>query len=293
MKILLAIDSLASSDLIVNEVAARAWPKGAAVCVLKVVEAVAPCPGVPDAESPANAETQALVESTAEQFVSRGIEADWKIIEGNPQTSIVEYARHWGADFIFVGSHRDHRLTPFSLGSVARAVVQNASCSVEIVRHATNDQRGVAKRGTKILLATDGSDFSLAATRSVAARPWPEGSRVKVVSVVDPTEMVIGPMYGIADAREIKIELMQAALSAAVQILSNAGWKAAGAVLEGDPKVQIIEEAKAWGANLIVVGSHGRSGIKRLWLGNTSEAIVMHAHCSVEIIRKRIHFGGD
>ena len=47
----------------------------------------------------------------------------------------------------------------------------------------------------------------------------------------------------------------------------------------------ILDEAERWGADLIVVGSHGRRGLKRLWLGSVSQAVVSQAKCSVEIVR--------
>jgi len=54
----------------------------------------------------------------------------------------------------------------------------------------------------------------------------------------------------------------------------------------GDARQVILEEAKDWGADLIVLGSHGYHGIDRLMLGSVSESVAMHAHCSVEVIRK-------
>jgi len=63
--------------------------------------------------------------------------------------------------------------------------------------------------------------------------------------------------------------------------------KAEGAVLKGSQRDRIVEESKAWGADLIVVGSHGRRGLTRYLLGSVSEAVAMHAHCSVEVIRDR------
>ena len=56
---------------------------------------------------------------------------------------------------------------------------------------------------------------------------------------------------------------------------------------EDGAKNAILAEAAEWGADLIVLGSHGRRGFDRFQLGSVSEAIAMHAQCSVEIIRKR------
>ena len=54
---------------------------------------------------------------------------------------------------------------------------------------------------------------------------------------------------------------------------------------EGHPKDTILDEAERWGADLIVVGSHGYGAIKRLFLGSVSLAVATNAACSVEIVR--------
>jgi nucleotide-binding universal stress UspA family protein len=61
--------------------------------------------------------------------------------------------------------------------------------------------------------------------------------------------------------------------------------KATGAVLSGNTKQAILQEAQECAADLIVVGSHGRRGLKRFFLGSVSEAVAMNAHCSVVVVR--------
>jgi nucleotide-binding universal stress UspA family protein len=59
------------------------------------------------------------------------------------------------------------------------------------------------------------------------------------------------------------------------------------AVRDGDPRSVIIDEATEWDSDLIVVGSHGYSGIKRLLLGSVAQSVVSHAPCSVEVVRQK------
>jgi hypothetical protein len=73
------------------------------------------------------------------------------------------------------------------IGSVAKFVVQDAHCSVEIVRPSGRPD------GMKILSATDGSDYSIAAARSIAERPWPQASEFEIVSVVDLIVPAVNP----------------------------------------------------------------------------------------------------
>lgn len=56
-------------------------------------------------------------------------------------------------------------------------------------------------------------------------------------------------------------------------------------LIEGDPKSQILDVAKEWKADMIVVGSHGRTGLNRFLMGSVSQGVVNHAHCSVEVVR--------
>jgi nucleotide-binding universal stress UspA family protein len=78
------------------------------------------------------------------------------------------------------------------------------------------------------------------------------------------------------------------AVMASEKIITDAGLTVSGTVAVpcATPKELILEEAHKWGADLIVVGSHGRRGINRFLLGSVSEAVASHAHCSVEIIRR-------
>jgi nucleotide-binding universal stress UspA family protein len=56
--------------------------------------------------------------------------------------------------------------------------------------------------------------------------------------------------------------------------------------LKGDPKAAILDEAEHWGADLIIVGTHGYNALERLWLGSVSRAVTSHAKCSVEVARR-------
>lgn len=143
-----------------------------------------------------------------------------------------------------------------------------------------------------ILVAIDDSSFSDAAVDSVTERTWPEGSRFKLLSVVEPFH----PEYAgwhtnyMPVAVEAQKELVEAAKSLVnerVKKLTEVfGRQSVTAeVREGYVTDTILEAAKDWPADLIVVGSHGRTGITRLLLGSVSEAVVSQAPCSVEIVK--------
>lgn len=299
MKVLLAIDSSALSEAVVSEVERRPWPAGSVICVLTVIDLLALTSAVGYLEpfiKSENEAAKALVGSVAERLSGVGLQTTAIAVEGYPGSTVVEEAEKWDADFIFVGSHGHSGVVRFLLGSIAKAVVQNAPCSVEVVRHPRHDKdhpdhdkAAEPPSGIRILLATDGSDYSAAAARSIAARPWPKGSEVRIVSVVEQIMPAADPWYAAgAVAERVRADNTknsEEAVSAAEEIIASAGIKTETAVLDGSPKRRIVEESKAWGAHLIVVGSHGRRGLTRYLLGSVSEAVAMHAHCSVEVIR--------
>ena len=84
------------------------------------------------------------------------------------------------------------------------------------------------------------------------------------------------------------IKRAQEAVMAAEKIIIEGGLTVSGTVAAPPtaPKELILKEANDWGANLIVVGSHGQSGFTRLLLGSVSEAVATLALCSVEVIRR-------
>lgn len=136
----------------------------------------------------------------------------------------------------------------------------------------------------KILLAVDGSCFGLTAADGVASRPWPPRTIVRIVHVVesagDPTEVDPARMQPPFPPPPYAIEK-------ALGRLEGHQMKVEARVLHGRPKSAILDEARDWGADLIVVGSHGMSGIERFLLGSVSLAVAAHAHCSVEIVRHK------
>src|SRR6187455_2307313 len=114
----------------------------------------------------------------------------------------------------------------------------------------------------KILIATDGSPCSEQAVRSVASRPWPAGTRVRVVSVIEPpmvytTEGWALPPTYYEDLEQALFERAEASLEHALKTLAPCGLEIETGVLRGAPKHAILDEAEDWRPDLLVVGSHG------------------------------------
>ena len=154
----------------------------------------------------------------------------------------------------------------------------------------------------KILLAVDGSPCSETAVAEVARRPWPEDSQIRVVSVVEPPgALTAEPYMGVAgyfeEVERLKRQQAEEVLARVSGVLNaGAGTARMGVATEalnGSPKRTIVEEAERWGADLIVVGSHGYHTWERMLLGSVSQSVAAHALCSVEIVRCRKAVTGD
>jgi len=150
----------------------------------------------------------------------------------------------------------------------------------------------------KILLAVDGSTFSDAAVEQIASRPWPDGAEVDVLSVSELPGYPMGeaaalPSSYYEEMEKIAQERARKAVNKAVEALrsNKSNLRVTNSVVAGHPVQEIVDRAEQWGADLIVVGSHGYRGFKRLLLGSVSQAVASHAKCSVEIVRSKLTAG--
>ena len=291
MKILLAIDSSTASQHVLDRAATRLWPSGTTFCVMAVVD-VGRLERPPILVEETIHEAQSLVKSATAKLTESGHKVFSEVHLGFPKKAIPEYAKEWGADLVMVGSHGQSAVTRFLLGSVAQAVLRTSPCSVEIVRPSLHPSHGI-----KVLLATDGSECSAKAVHFVAKSPWPAGTQIKLLSVV---QLLIPEIPSAASPlcspypsslldqvwKEARTRA-EVAVADARKTLSEAGLNTCGcnATPVGEPRAFILDEAKAWGADLIVLGSHGRHGLDRMLMGSVSESVALYAHCSVEVVR--------
>ncbi len=146
----------------------------------------------------------------------------------------------------------------------------------------------------RILLAIDGSEFSDAAVEQVASRPWPEASQTDILAVYEPpalptTDAWVLPQNYYDEMEKASQEQAGECVKRAVERLraGPTGLQINTEIARGYPADVILDRAKRWGTDLIVVGSHGYSGLKRFLLGSVSLNVASHAHCSVEIVRMR------
>lgn len=310
MKIVIAYDGSQCADAALDDLQKAGLPADAEAVIVSVAEVWLPPPpssyeiveAANEAQSPANlqkaylkgsravCEARASAERAKERLQHNfpkwqiGIEASY----GSPAWEVIMKVDQWQPDLVVVGSHGRSALGRFVLGSVSQKVLTEARCSVRVARGRVEVEDSPAR----IIVGVDGSPGSEAAVQAVAARQWPAGSEARVIIVEDP---LVPTMMGhlippvaqwIEESNRGEVEWMQKMADRTTQQLRAAGLSVSSAVLNGDPKRVLVEEAETWSADAIFVGSTGFSNrFERFMLGSVSAAVAARAHCSVEVVR--------
>jgi nucleotide-binding universal stress UspA family protein len=143
----------------------------------------------------------------------------------------------------------------------------------------------------KILLALDDSKCSAGATDALIAQIKTKDTEVHLLHVVEPFPASLARRMGSQEspdfvaARLEQREFAKELLAQAAEKVRSAGFRVTTLIEEGDARDVILNQAERWHADLIIVGSHGRTGLDRFLIGSVSEAVARHARCSVEIVR--------
>lgn len=201
---------------------------------------------------------------------------------GDAAESIVHTAEESRADLVILGQRGMTATQTFLLGGVSQKVATYAPCSVLVVK----EPPAVLDR---VLVAIDGSDESRKVVQFLARTPFKSPVRVTAVMVWPGHQRgLLGPARGLRDLRSTA----KAARAKGEELLrSITAPLAAGPYtvetewLQGDPAFALIEAAARHQAQMIVLGARGMKAIKRFLLGSVSQKVLVHATCSVLIVR--------
>ena len=221
----------------------------------------------------------------------RGLFPEWTVreesIADSPAWGIVRRAEDMGADLIVVGSHGRGGLARLALGSVSQKVAAEARCSVRIARERTSPDR----LPVRLVIGFDGSEDARAAVHAVAARSWPPGSAALLITAADDKISTVfaspsHPLLQWARPDDSSEESwMRRMLESAAEPLRAGALDVEIAVVQGDPRRVLVEEAARLDADAIVVGARGLTVVERFLLGSVSQSVAARAACSVEIAR--------
>jgi nucleotide-binding universal stress UspA family protein len=292
MRVLIASDFSSHAEDALALVAGLEMPAGSAVRIVHVVEpfpainAFAPVSVMTLAEE-GEREVMAELDRKAARFRDRALVVQTALVVGRPADLIVEEAQRFHADLVVVGSRGRRSVAATLLGSVSAEVVDRAPCPVLVAR---------GRALTRLILADDGSEVAAAGAELVTNLPALRALPVQVVSVVDaPFPFTVGnsdagpSMYAAIQAYYDALPSLREATSRIAgdrsAQLKAASIKATSEMREGDAADELIAAAAASRADGIIIGSHGRTGVSRLFLGSVARTVLFNAPCSVLIVR--------
>ena len=209
---------------------------------------------------------------------------------GDAAKEIVELAEELGVGLVILGGQGHGRIRRALMGSVSTSVLRHAHCSILIVRgHGGSEQERESLVG-KVLVAMDGSEGASAAARAAMEIAKATGSEVHVAYAMQ--EERYRPHLGpeMWERWEEGFEHAKRSARSWVEEQAN-GMRGEGTktveshLLLGRPDAAIVWLAEELGAGLLLVGSRGLGGIRRVLIGSVSDSVVRHAHCSVMVIR--------
>ncbi len=296
MRVLVAIDGSGPASRAVELVGGLRWPAGTTITVAQAVESGEGLYGglwpavamveVGRLEADIRSAAEQDVAEAAGQLVRPGLTVDTAVLRGRPATAIGERARAMGADLIVVGSRGHGRISSMLLGSVSSELVDHAPAPVLVARGSSID---------RILLAWDGSSCAARAAELLQAWPVFAGSSIRVVSVADievpwwtgfpePGSPELMPTF--VEAAEASRRHRDELVLGMTDTLRSAGLSATGDRLEGDAATELLARANATKTDLIVLGTHGRTGLARLVIGSVARNVLHHATSSVLVVRE-------
>jgi nucleotide-binding universal stress UspA family protein len=298
MKVLLAIDGSEASMSAVAAVAALPMPPGSTVEVASVIpDSFAPegavWPNVVPVDPPTDRDR--IYEDVSRRLIEIGdrLRADDRTVEvcvldGRPATRIVAEAERFEADLIVMGARGLSAVRRLLLGSVSSEVVDHAPCPVLIARHATI---------ARVLLATDGSPSATEATSFIAESGLFGESELRIISIGNPGMpwwVGVTPVDGMtsidlyADGADASERHAHDVAEEAAERLGDLDVSGTTAIRDGDVVSAILQDAKGWNADLIVVGARNMGAMHRWLVGSVSRSVLHLADASVLIVRPRV-----
>jgi len=297
MKALLAIDGSTESALALETSATLTWPTGARLEVLTVLPTEAELYGGPwyagvayvpsdDLRDRLRADREALLDMAVARLRRPGLEVRRRLVEGRAASVIVDVAEEIGADLVILGARGHGAIEQALLGSVSAEVVDQTHCAVLVARRPT---------AGRVLIGTDGSEVAMSAIAFAGGSRLFGASEARVIYAVDlnpswwmgfvpgDASVAVDPYVSVVGEGRRRGEEVTAAAAA---LLQSDGIHASTVVHEGQAAAAIVQEARSWNADLVVVGTRGNGLMKRLLLGSTARSVLHHAAASVLIARR-------
>lgn len=212
-------------------------------------------------------------------------EINLAVRKGDPGTEICELAKETGCQLIVVPSHGRHGVSRLLLGSVAERIIRHCHCSVLVLHRAKETETVVEGVDwfppQRVVVPIDFSEASSVAI-TTALEITKKRDQIDVVSVIPAMDDAV--LFGVAGTPEN--ERREDCQQHMVKYLADHGHGTLQThALVGDAGTAIVQHASATNADLIVIPTHGRHGLKRLALGSTTERVIRHSEVPVLVLR--------
>ena len=294
MTVLVATDGSACAQVALDLAKKIPWPKSCAIHLVTVVErgsavyvpsAVGAIADPVEREVPMIGGLASELDRIAAPLRETGAQVETHVLIGRPATAIVDEAESVKADVIVVGSRGHGTIGSMVLGSVSAEVADHAHCPVIVARKST---------WARAILGVDGSSYGDTAERIVGAWSIFAETQIEVLSVADmdlswPSSLALSAYASSIDYPETERAIAaqhQVWTDEATHRLREHGRVAVTRPTRGDPASELVRCAKEDDADVIVVGTHGRTGLRRALAGSVARNVMLHAPCSVLVVRE-------
>lgn len=223
---------------------------------------------------------ETLLAELGDRARERGVDVSEAVVQGDPYSTITEYADRHAVDAIVMPTHGRGALGRFLLGSVATKVVRTADVPVLTVRPEAEPRAPF----DTVLVATDGSECAEGAVERAAAIAAADGATLHVVSVVELA--AYGPDAHASLNIDTFEERAESAVEAAREVAESHGVDVETHVEYGGVHDNILRAIEASDADLAVLGTHGRTGFDRYLLGSVAEKLLRTSPVPVLTVRE-------
>lgn len=278
-KIVVATDGSEIGDRAVAYAIALAKDHGATLDICTVVDGAQIVRVLEDA-------AKAILESANALAIRAEIASSTSMLSGRAAEAIVTFAGVHRADTIVVGTRGKNGLERLFLGSTAWDVLRaSAIPTIVVPPHAQSR----AKSGY-VLVALDDSERCKATLRFAMRFATVERARLVLCSIVETQDLNDKAVTYGYDPKPLLVELKAAAakiLDGHAAVVEAHGLAYEIAILDGDAAPSLLEAARQYSVDAIVIGTHGRRGLERLFLGSVAEKVVREATVPVAVIRAK------
>ncbi|MFD1515042.1 universal stress protein [Halomarina rubra] len=210
--------------------------------------------------------TDERLATLADRAAEAGVDCETERRAGFAEEELLGALAETDADLVVMGTHGRSGVQQFILGSVAARVSRRSS--VPVLTTPADGEWAVET----VVLPDDGSEHAAVATDHALALATTYGARLHVLSVVDDGSLGYDVRSTLV-VEELEREAT-ATVDATVEEAEAAGVEATGSVAEDRPHRAILDAVDAHDADLVVMGTHGRSGVSRIVLGSVAEKVV-------------------